>query len=91
MLSLQSAHQVKMQPFGAGNNIPWFVEIVPTMFISLQNPYHLVDVPMIKTYINAYSNHNEVIEAVVDKITGKSKFKGNSPIDPFCGKEYLKY
>lgn len=78
-------------PFGAGNNIPWFVEVAPTMFISLQNPYHLLDVPMIKTYINAYSNHDDVIEAVVEKILGKSQFKGISPVDPFCGKEYLKY
>ena len=77
--------------FGAGNNIPWFVEVVPTMFVSLQIPYHLLDVPMIKTYINAYSNHDAVIEAVVDKIIGKSDFKGVSPVDPFCGKEYLKY
>lgn len=77
--------------FGAGNNIPWFVEVVPTMFISLQIPYHLLDVPMIKTYINAYSNHDYVIEAVVDKILGRSEFKGISPIDPFCGKEYLAY
>lgn len=77
--------------FGAGNNIPWFVEVVPTMFISLQIPYHLLDVPMIKTYINAYSNHDQVIETVVDKILGKSEFKGISPVDPFCGKEYLKY
>lgn len=75
--------------FGAGNNIPWFVEVVPTMFISLQIPYHLLDVPMIKTYINAYSNHDYVIEAVVDKILGKSEFKGRSPVDPFCGKDYL--
>lgn len=78
-------------PYGAGNNIPWFVEIVPTLFISLQNPYHLLDVPMVKTYINAYSNHNTVIDAVIDKILGKSDFKGKSPVDPFCGKEYLKY
>lgn len=77
--------------FGAGNNIPWFVEVVPTMFVSLQIPYHLLDVPMIKTYINAYSNHDYAIEAVVDKILGKSEFKGISPIDPFCGKEYLEY
>lgn len=77
--------------FGAGNNIPWFVEVVPTMFISLQIPYHLLDVPMIKTYINAYSNNDYVIEAVVDKILGKSEFKGISPVDPFCGKEYLEY
>ncbi len=77
--------------FGAGNNIPWFVEVVPTMFISLQIPYHLLDVPMIKTYINAYSNHDYVIESVVEKILGKSEFKGVSPVDPFCGKEYLAY
>ncbi len=77
--------------FGAGNNIPWFVEVVPTMFISLQIPYHLLDVPMIKTYINAYSNHDAVIEAVVDKIIGKSEFWGMNPVDPFCEKEYLKY
>ena len=78
-------------PFGAGNNIPWFVEVVPTVFISLQNPYHLLDVPMIQTYINAYSNHDAVIESLVDKLVGKSTFKGVNPIDPFCGKEYLKY
>ena len=78
-------------PYGAGNNIPWFVEIVPTVFISLQNPYHLLDVPMIKTYINAYSNHDEMIDTVVEKLLGRSPFTGVSPVDPFCGKEYLRY
>jgi len=78
-------------PYGAGNNIPWFVEVVPTLFISLQNPYHLLDVPMVKTYINAYSNHDMMIDTVVEKITGKSAFMGKNPVDPFCGKEYLAY
>ena len=78
-------------PFGAGNNIPWFVEIVPTLFISLQNPYHLIDVPMVKTFINAYSNHDGMIDTVVDKLLGRSPFTGTSPVDPFCGKEYLSY
>ncbi|MBQ1810938.1 MAG: hypothetical protein II016_07435 [Erysipelotrichaceae bacterium] len=77
--------------FGLGNNMPWFVHEVPTLFISLQNPYHLLDVPMVKTYINCYSNHDEIIRAVVEKINGRSTFKGTSPSDPFCGKEYLKY
>lgn len=76
--------------FGLGNNMPWFVEEVPTLFISLQNPYHLRDVPMIKTYINCYSNHNDIIEAVVEKIVGEDKFIGKSPVDPFLGKDYLK-
>ena len=76
--------------FGLGNNIPWFVEEVPTMFISLQNPYHLLDVPMIHTYINCYSNYDEMIRTVVRKINGEGEFTGKSPVDPFCGKEYLK-
>ena len=76
--------------FGLGNNMPWFVKEVPTLFISLQNPYHLLDVPMIQTYINCYSNHNLMIDEVVKKINGDSEFKGVNPVDPFCGKEYLK-
>ena len=78
-------------PYGAGNNIPWFVEVVPTLFISLQNPYHLRDVPMVKTFINAYSNHDAMIDTVVEKILGRTPFEGKSPVDPFCGKEYMSY
>jgi beta-N-acetylhexosaminidase len=77
--------------WGQGNNVPWFVEEVSVLFISLANPYHLLDVPMIKTYINCYSNNEYVIEAVVEKITGGSEFKGKSPIDPFCGRRELTY
>lgn len=64
---------------------PWFLNDVPTMFISIANPYHLVDVPMIKTFINAYTPTEEVIDQVMEKIMGRSKFKGVSPVDPFCG------
>lgn len=72
--------------FGLGNNMPWMVHEVPVMFISVGNPYHLLDVPMIKTFINGYCNSEYVINAVVEKIIGRSEFKGKSPIDPFCGK-----
>lgn len=77
--------------WGQGNNVPWFVEEVPTMFISVGNPYHLLDVPMIKTYINCYSNNQYVLKAVINKITGDSEFKGKSPVDPFCGREELRF
>jgi beta-N-acetylhexosaminidase len=77
--------------FGLGNNLPWFVEEVPTLFISVANPYHLLDVPMVKTFVNCYSNHNIMLETVVEKLLGRSAWKGTSPVDPFCGKEYLKY
>ena len=77
--------------WGAGNNVPWFVHEVPTVFASLANPYHLVDVPMMKTYINCYSNNTETLEALVEKLVGRDAFRGVSPVDPFCGKEHLKH
>ena len=77
--------------FGNGDNCPWFTAEVPVIYISHGNPYSLLDVPHIKTYINAYSNHDAVIDAVIEKLFGRSEFKGINPIDPFCGKEYLKY
>jgi len=36
-----------------GYDAPWFVHELPTMFISIANPYHMQDVPMIETFINA--------------------------------------
>jgi beta-N-acetylhexosaminidase len=64
---------------------PWFVQDIPTLFVSVANPYHLVDVPMVKTFINAYTPSETVIETVVEKIMGRSEFKGVNPVDPFCG------
>lgn len=64
---------------------PWFVQDVPTLFISLANPYHLVDAPMVKTFINAYTPNEETVDQVIDKLMGRSEFKGVSPVDPFCG------
>ena len=71
--------------FGAGNNLPWFAKEVPTVFVSIGNPYHLFDVPMIPTYVNGYCHSPYVIDAVVEKLMGRSEFKGVSPVDPFCG------
>ena len=77
--------------WGHGDNVPWFVHEVPTVFASLANPYHLVDVPMIPTYINCYSNNDDTLDALVEKLMGRDGFRGVSPTDPFCGKDYLKY
>ena len=72
------------QPMGA--NCPHYLNSVPTIFISVENPYHLLDVPRIKTFINAYNSNDYVLEAIIDKIMGRSEFKGVNPVDPFCGK-----
>ena len=66
-------------------NGPKFLMEVPNIFISVANPYHLQDAPRMKTFINAYTPTEEVLEALVDKLVGRSPFKGVSPVDPFCG------
>ena len=63
---------------------PWFINEIPTMFISLANPYHLLDVPMVKTYINCYTPTNEILDSLVKKLIGEEEFTGINPIDPFC-------
>ena len=72
------------QPMGA--NCPHYVNSVPTIFISVENPYHLLDVPRVKTFINTYNSNDDVLEALMDKLMGRSEFKGKNPVDPFCGK-----
>lgn len=71
-------------PMGA--NCPHFVNDIPTVFVSLENPYHLLDVPRIRTYINCYSDNPACRHQLVEKLMGRSTFKGKSPVDPFCGK-----
>ena len=70
-------------PFGA--NVPIYMESIPTIFISVENPYHLLDVPRVKTFINTYASTDTILEALMDKLTGRSEFKGTSPVDAFCG------
>lgn len=68
-----------------GTNVPVYMGSVPTLFISVENPYHLLDVPRVRTYINAYNSSATVLDALVDKLMGRSAFKGKSPVDAFCG------
>ena len=64
---------------------PWYTHDIPTVFLSFCNPYHMVDVPFIPTFINCYNDNQATVEAVVEKLTGKSPFVGKSPVDPWCG------
>lgn len=68
-----------------GPDIPWYVTELPTYCISFNNPFHLIDAPMVPTYINAYSPDPWVIKATIDKMMGLSEFKGVSTVDAFCG------
>lgn len=76
--------------FGLGDDAPWLTSEIPVMMISTAYPYHLFDAPMVETYINSYSAAPQFTKAVMDKIMGRSEFKGVSPVDPYCGKDYIK-
>ncbi|MEE4195440.1 MAG: glycoside hydrolase family 3 protein, partial [Anaerolineae bacterium] len=71
--------------FPLGADVPKYGEDIPTLFISVANPYHLQDVPMVKTFINGYTPSTFVVDAIIEKLLGKSDFKGINPVDPFCG------
>lgn len=70
---------------GMQYDVPKFSSEVPAIMISLYNPYHLMDAQMVQGYINCYSPINANVQAVVEKLVGKSEFKGISPVDAFCG------
>lgn len=66
-------------------DMPRFVNEEVSVFVSLANPYHLQDVPRIRTLVNAYTATRTTIRLVIEKLMGKSKFVGISPVDAFCG------
>lgn len=66
-------------------NGPKYVNEEKIAFISLYNPYHLQDVPRVRTYINAYFPTKDTIESSLAALIGKAEFNGKSPVDAFCG------
>ncbi len=69
-----------------GGEIPWYVYEQDVIGISVNAPTMLADVPMLKTYINAYDSADHTMDALVDALlSGPDAFKGVDPIDSFCG------
>lgn len=64
--------------------IPWYATEVPTVFVSLNQPNHLIDVPMVRTAIHAHAGSREAIRATVEKIQGLSEFQGTFNENVFC-------
>lgn len=69
-----------------GGEIPWYVHEIPVVGISVNKPTMLADTPMLRTYINAYDSQEHTLDALVDALlTGPKAFKGQDPIDSYCG------
>ncbi len=79
VMSNQTSLQLQYKAMGF--DTLWFAGEVPTILVSLANPYHGYDLSMVKTVINAYSSTPEVYDAVAAKLTGESAFKGVSPVE----------
>ena len=72
-----------VQPHGQDG--PRFITEQTEIFVSFGYPFHLQDVPRMKTFINCYTCNQAAVELVVDKMMGRDEFTGVSPVDPFCG------
>lgn len=68
------------------SELPWYATEVPTVGISLNYTNHLIDVPQVRTFVNAYGSTRTSIRAAIEKICGKSEFKGKANDTVFCGK-----
>ena len=55
---------------------PWYVHEVPTVMVSLNFTTHLHDATMVKCLVNAYHSNEAAIVATIDKLEGRSAFKG---------------
>lgn len=68
------------------SELPWYATEVPTVGISLNYTNHLIDVPQVRTFVNAYGPTRASIRAAIEKVCGKSEFHGTASDTVFCGK-----
>lgn len=66
--------------------LPWYNEEVSTVAMSLNYTNHLIDMPQVHTFINAYAPNRTHIRAAIEKITGRSAFRGTADDSVFCGR-----
>ena len=64
--------------------VPWYIHEVPTVGMSLNYTNHLIDIPQVKTFVNAYGSNREHIRAAIEKLCGQSPFKGKANDSVFC-------
>jgi beta-N-acetylhexosaminidase len=69
-----------------GFDAPRHVASLPTVLVSVADPYLLQDVPMIRTAINGYTPTTATVDAIVGVLFGDIPPRGESPVDPFAGR-----
>ena len=56
------------------NEVPWYVQEVPTVFVSLNFTTHLTDVPMVKAILM----HTKILKSQLNQLLTKSWVNQNS-------------
>lgn len=72
-------------------DIPWYVNELPVIFISMNCPFHLMDVAQVKTYINCYDAMDHTVDELVKKLVGEDEFMGVSRVNCFGSSEDTKW
>ncbi len=83
--TMRTTQRVEWSISKGGWDNPWYVNELPTIFVSFNCPFHLADVSQVKNFVNCYDAQSSSVRAFVEKCEGKSKFTGVSPVDAFCG------
>jgi beta-N-acetylhexosaminidase len=68
-----------------GPDAPRHVATLPTVLVSIADPYLLQDVPMIQAAINGYTPSTATVDAALAVLFGEREAVGVSPVDPFAG------
>jgi beta-N-acetylhexosaminidase len=69
-----------------GPDAPRHVLSLPTVLVSVADPYLLQDMPMIRTAVNAYSPSPISVDTCVEVLFGETEPGGTSPVDAFAGR-----
>ena len=66
--------------------MPWYNEEIPTIAVSLNYTNHLLDIPNVHTYINAYGSDKEIVKLLIQKMIGNDEFLGKFEENVFCNR-----
>lgn len=81
----QTCERVAWAMSKGGGEIPWYVHEVPVVVASIGHAFLLADVPQARTYINAYDDKDDTLDALAERLCGEQEFTGVDPVDAFCG------
>lgn len=69
-----------------GPDLPRHVATLPTVLVSVADPYLLRDMPMISAAINGYTPTTATVDAALAVLFGEAQAQGVAPADPFAGR-----